>query len=285
MDLRVQLGQETIASELAFYQRRATDARASGEEQYRGRLELQNRIKALDDQYFNIRKVLGDTTLKDEVQRQRDIVNATQQSTQQRLTAEQELAAKTAELRAASMSAFERAVQAAGKAIEERGGQISLGGITAELEKNISKGKDVLADFSAGMTITAEKGVSGFQRLQDALGAAGMQRAFEQVGGVAAGMSQGLQGFMEDIGLRTRNATQELSTLVQTAREFNLEAGLSRMEQGFSKSFDVVLRAADTFIEQFNAKIQQGTSQIAESLYQGFTGRLVRDLQEEARRS
>ena len=57
------------------------------------------------------------------------------------------------------------------------------------------------------------------------------------------------------------------------------------MGQSFDDSYAGILRATDSFLETLNAKINAGTSRIADSLYTQFVGRLVSDLEAEAIRS
>jgi hypothetical protein len=282
---RVANGQATMAEELAFNERRVADTRNTAEQQMTAVTNLRTQLTTIDQTYFNIRRTLGDATLADEVKRQQDIVDATQKGTKARLDAEVELANKTKALRDQQLSVTQRAINAAVDALVAAGRDITQSNIASEVQKMFDQGATAMQRFTDGMSGVGATAQEQGDNLKKGFDMASLAKDAKDVGGLMTAMGAAGSSALAQLQGKTEDWGKALNETIATGRSINLDAGLARMEGSWDKSLTAMLAAADTFIETLNAKINAGTSRVADSLYAKFVGRLVTDLEDEAARS
>lgn len=104
-ELRKQLNQTTVAEELGQLERLTRDERATVDQRRRAQVELVQQRKAVDQEYFDLLKAAGLTSLADELRRQAQLVAAAKEGSRERLAAEKEFFDKQKQLRDAAATA------------------------------------------------------------------------------------------------------------------------------------------------------------------------------------
>jgi hypothetical protein len=270
-------GTATINDEIANLRAAASNGDLDAETRITKAEQVKERLAQVDQQYFALRRTLGQATFVDEVHRQTEIVESYRRGTQARLDAETDLAAKVKQLREQAASAGESLLQKAAGRLQARGiGEATLQDLQQEVADLKREANEALAGLRTGGAVDLGSLSENFStarqsaQLKD-LGVTATQATNTAVGNALAQLSAA-----------PRPPASIFST--DAAQAENATASVSRIADSYAKAFDGVLKGTDDFMAAFIGKIDSGNSVVADALFETFMTKVTRRLQDEARR-
>lgn len=280
------IGAATIADEIAYYAKLATDARAPYQVREQAAVEGLARIRKAEDDAFGLSKAQGRATEADALAHSRAIADSWKQGTQQRVDAEKKFATEAKQAWDTLVSSGRTLEDMAIKNLEAADEtDISQAKIADEIGRIKQSATELNATWQQGGTLTKEQldSVRAWSDANAKLKSEG-QTDYAALRASATQLDTGVKGVV----LTTDEMAQRMGVVrtavegVKTAFDGVGTAIGSGITGGLSQALSGAVGEVERFIEQVNTRLVSGTSSFADRIVESVLTRLRVALDAEA---